>query len=520
MTEDYVASTLEITIHEFFEKYIDGKIVTFYKIEVYDNYSREKWLLEKRYSEIDILHKTLSKLYPNIPPMPGKTLFKIKNRDQLENRKKQLEFFLRECAKRKDIESNEYFKGFLEIDKHSPDLTYNAPTIVYENSELPQGIRDFIFFEEANIMYIVCCDMKIASRLDAYVTNVNLPWEKKTQAHISVGSVFAFKVIQDKKGVIHLYEKLWAKSFPEQTGVVNFDKENLVLQVGLDSGTVVFFKTSEESKFLNYEELCRIKPHNARVMGLAFDPKPGYIYSCGSDNKFMLSEINYLSNMTEIAQSNAGYTNLEFDKKNERIFLTNEAGIVSVFLTNTFPPSLVNVIQTHSTHCIRGLDIDYTKQYIFTGTNKGDISILDLGLPGKEKLIKEISYFGGNLEIRIIRFNAIDRELYTGDQKGKITVWSLKTGQSIYAWQAHSSAITQMQYFPKKRQLLSMAKDKKIIYWQIPDNWVKDSIKKFEEENIREINDERAKEKFKKQKEKGDDDSSDDSLDGWDIPGK
>jgi len=300
--------------------------------------------------------------------------------------------------------------------------------------------------------------------------------------------------------------------------VVNFDKENLVLQVGLDSGNIVFYKTSEESKYLTYEELCKIKPHNARVMGLAFDSKPGYIYSCGSDNKFMLSEINYLSNMTEIAQSNAGYTNLEFDKKNERIFLTNEAGILSVFLTNTFPPSLVNVIQTHSVHCIRGLDIDYTKQYIFTGTNKGDISILDLGLPGKEKLIKEISYFGGNLEIRIIRFNPIDRELYTGDQKGKITVWSLKTGQSIYAWQAHSEAITQMEYYPKTKQLLSMAKDKKIIYWQLPNNWVKEEILKFQDENIRQINDERAKERLQKQKDKPDDDSSDDSLDGWDIP--
>ena len=520
MSQDYVASTIEITITEFFEKYIDSKTVTFYKLEIYDNYSKEKWNLDKRYSEIDALHKTLSKLYPNIPPMPGKTLFKIKNRDQLENRKKQLEFFLRECAKRKDIESNDTFKGFLEIDKHSPDLVYNAPSIVYENNELPQGVRDFYYFEEANIMYIVCCDMKIASRLDAYVTNVNLPWEKKTEAHISVGSVFAFKVIQDKKGQTHSFEKLWAKSFPEQTGVVNFDKENLVLQVGLDSGTVVFYKTSEESKYLDYEELCKIKPHTARVMGLAFDAKPGYIYSCGSDNKFMLSEINYLSNITEIAQSNAGYTNLEFDKKNERIFLTNEAGILSVFLTNTFPPSLVNVIQTHSTHCIRGLDIDYTKQYIFTGTNKGDISILDLGLPGKEKLIKEISYFGGNLEIRIIRFNAGDRELYTGDQKGKITVWSLKTGQSIYAWQAHQGAITQMEYNPKTRQLLSMAKDKKIIYWQIPETWVKDSIKKFQDENIRQINDERAIEKFKRQKEKPDDDDSDDSLDGWDIPEK
>ena len=521
MTEDYVSSTLEITINEFFEKYIDSKIVTFYKIEVYDNYSKERWILEKRYSEIDLLHKNISKLYPNIPPMPGKTLFKIKNREALENRKKQLEFFLKECAKRKDIESNEYFKNFLEIDKHSPDLSYNAPSIVYENSELPQGIRDFVFFEEANIMYIACCDMKIASRIDAYVTNVNLPWEKKTEAHISVGSVFAFKLIFDKKGIVNLYEKLWAKSFPEQTGVVNFDKENLMLQVGLDSGTIVFFRTSTESKYLNYEEICRIKPHNARVMGLAYDPKPGYIYSCGSDNKFMLSEINYLSNMTEIAQSNAGYTNLEFDKKNERIFLTNEGGILSVFLTNTFPPSLVNVIQTHSIHCIRGLEIDYVKQYIFTGTNKGDISVLDLGQPGKEKLIKEISYFGGNIEIRIIRFNPIDRELFTGDQKGKITVWSLKTGQSIYAWQAHSEAITQMQYFPKSRQLLSMAKDKKIIYWQLPENWVKAEIKKFQDENIREINDTRAIEKFKKQKEKGDDDdSSDDSLDGWDIPGK
>ena len=189
-------------------------------------------------------------------------------------------------------------------------------------------------------------------------------------------------------------------------------------------------------------------------------------------------------------------------------------------MTNTFPPSLVNVIQTHSIHCIRGLDIDYTKQYIFTGTNKGDISILDLGQPGKEKLIKEISYFGGNIEIRIIRYNSIDREIYTGDQKGKITVWSIKTGQSIYAWQAHSGAITQMEFYPKKRHLLSMAKDKKIIYWQLPDNWVKDEVKKFQDEKVREINDTRAIERLKKQKEKDDDDSSDDSLDGWDIPEK
>lgn len=100
--EDYVASTIEVTINDFGEKYIDGKTVTFYKIEIYDNYSKEKWVLEKRYSEIDLLHKSLSKLYPNIPPMPGKTLFKIKDRDQLEKKKKTIRnIFKRMCQEKR-----------------------------------------------------------------------------------------------------------------------------------------------------------------------------------------------------------------------------------------------------------------------------------------------------------------------------------------------------------------------------------------------------------------------------------
>ena len=341
---------------------------------------------------------------------------------------------------------------------------------------------------------------------------------KKTDQHISVGAVFAFKVIEDKRGNSYLFDKLWAKSFPEQTGVVNFNKNQLVLQVGLDSGTIIFYKTSVESKYLAFEEILNLKPHTNRVMGLCYDDQQGYIYSCSTDKKFMLSEFGSISNVTEVAQSNFGYTALIHDKQNERLFLTNEGGVLSIFLTNQFPPSLVNVIQTHTTNCIRGLDIEYHKQYIFTGTNKGDISVLDLGKPGKEKLIKEISYFGGNLEIRILRYNPDNHELYSGDQKGKITVWSLKTGQSIYAWQAHSGAITQMKYNRKKKQLLSVAKDKKIIFWQIPDSWVNASVKKFEEDNMREINSARAKAKFEKYlKKEGDDSSSDDSLDGWDI---
>ena len=512
---DYLQSSLEVKIVEFFEKYIDGKTITFYKIEIYDNLSKQNWSLEKRYSEIDFLHKTISKLYPNIPPMPGKTLFKIKDKAKLENRKNQLETFLRECANRKDIISNDSFKGFLEIDKHSPELTYNAPTIIYQNNDLPLGVRDCVYFDQGQILYIVCCDMKITSRVDAYITNVNLPWEKKTGDHISVGAVFAFKLIADKRGNSYYFEKIWAKSYPEQTGVVDFNKDAYLLSVGLDSGAICVYKTSVESKFIEYNEIINFKPHTKRVMGVAFDAQKNCIYSCSSDKRFVMTDANDLTNMKEVSQNAYGYTALIQDAPNQRLFATTEGGVVNVYLTNVMPPTLAISIQTHTSDCIRALDIEYVKQYIFTGTTKGNISILDLNSPGKEKLIKEVSYFGGNLEIRILRYNPDNHELYSGDQKGKITVWSLKTGQSIYAWQAHEGAITQMRYNRAKKHLLSVGKDKKIIFWQIPDSWVSSSMKKFEEDSLRQINEQRSEAKFRK--ERNDDDSSDESLDGWDI---
>lgn len=166
-------------------------------------------------------------------------------------------------------------------------------------------------------------------------------------------------------------------------------------------------------------------------MGIAFDSKTGYIYSCSSDKKFIVSEINYQESVTEITTGSHGFTNLIFDRKNERLFLTNEVGVVFAYSISTFPPTLLTSVQTSSKSSIRGLYIDYKKFYIFTGTLAGRIGILDLGLPGKERFIKEITTFGGQMKIRVIRYNSISNELITGDDDGKITIWSLKTGQPV-----------------------------------------------------------------------------------------
>ena len=166
-------------------------------------------------------------------------------------------------------------------------------------------------------------------------------------------------------------------------------------------------------------------------MGIAFDSKTGYIYTCSSDKKFIVSEINYQESVTEVTSGSHGFTNLVFDKKNDRIFLTNEVGVVFVYSISGFPPTLLSSIQTSSKNSIRGFNIDYKKFYIFTGTLAGRLSILDLGLPGKERFIKEITSFGGNMKIRVLTYNSPSNEIMSGDDDGKITIWSLKTGQPI-----------------------------------------------------------------------------------------
>jgi WD40 repeat protein len=435
-----VNSTLNISIPTFTDKTVDKKNVTFYNVEIYNNFSKQRWSLEKRYNEFNELRDKMVKLLPNLPTLPGKTMFKVTSYDGLTKRKQQLEQFLQSCVQRKDVMTNQAFKDFLEMDKFSPELSAFDPEKIAEYVDLPLGVRDFIYLKYEGICYLACSDMNIASRMDAYITNVNFPWEKKTDAHISVGAVFAYKVTNDSNNAFY-FEKLWAKSFPKQTGVLSWEPESYTLAVGLDDGKIFFYKVNSESNFLQFDELCELKPHTNRVMGISFDSKSGYIYSCSSDKKFVVSEINYQESVTEVTTGSHGFTNLVSDKKNERLFLTNEVGVVFVYSVSTFPPTLLTSVQTSSKTSIRGLYIDYKKFYIFTATITGRISVLDLGQPGKERFIKEITGFGGNLKLRVLRYNSSANELISGDDSGKITIWSLRRGQPICNHQFYSRCL-------------------------------------------------------------------------------
>lgn len=49
-----------------------------------------------------------------------------------------------------------------------------------------------------------------------------------------------------------------------------------------------------------------------------------------------------------------------------------------------------------------------------------------------------------------------------GNQNGKVTIWSPKTGEPLYVLDSHTKAITQMVWLEDRQILLTGSKDKKL----------------------------------------------------------
>ena len=210
---------------------------------------------------------------------------------------------------------------------------------------------------------------------------------------------------------------------------------------------------------------------------------------------------------------------MELDIQNQRIFLTNETGELTVYSIKSYPPNLVRKLQTSSLSSIRAFHIDYKNKYIFTGNIGGKICIMNLTTPGKEIMISEISNFGvGDQKIRVCRNDPINYELITGDENGRVTIWNLKTGKPIYLWEAHpKSAITQMWYQHDQHILWTGGKDLRIKMWKLPKKWISEEVNDFDINEVSNITARIAEEKIIKRinKKEGEEDSDDDDLNGW-----
>jgi WD40 repeat protein len=351
------------------------------------------------------------------------------------------------------------------------------------------------------------------------LTNLAFGSTKTDNCKIPMGAAFIYQCKPDKKEIYKIH-KIWAKAFGTQTGVIYWDDKNEIYSIGLDNGIIYAYKGVPNTHYLEMNKVLEKKVHNDRVMGLGLEPTSMKLYSCSTDRTFYVTDVGVeKAESILITEDLSGYTNMELDVPNQRIFLTNETGELSVYSIKVFPPVNTRTLQISSLDSIRAFHIDYRNKYIFTGNTGGKICVMNLTEPGKEKMISEISNFGvGQQKIRVCRNDPINYELITGDESGRVTIWNLKTGKPIYLWEAHpKSAITQMWYQDDKHILWTGGKDLRIKIWQLPEKWISKEENEFEKNEKNNIREKMAQEKIEKiyKKEEGEEDSDDDDLNGW-----
>ena len=168
-------------------------------------------------------------------------------------RQKDLEKFLKECIIRKDIFSTKEIKIFLYLETHCPHLTNFHQIEEGKLENVPLGMRDFIYDKEEGVLFMCCSYMNIISRADSMLSNFRYPWEKKTEENIPLGRAFCFRV--QKLGIGYKFVRAWSKAYTVQTGIINFDKINLIVAVGLDDGSIFLYKVEPESNFSKFSDL-------------------------------------------------------------------------------------------------------------------------------------------------------------------------------------------------------------------------------------------------------------------------
>ena len=192
--EDFIHNVINISIPSFSEKYINNKTITFYTINIINNINQKTWSIDKRYSDFESLYKTLKKTLSNLPSFPGKTLFRPSSKESITKRKNHLEQFIQTSISRKDIFNNEIFSSFLNINHNSPELLINKPSLLYNNTSIPFGIRDFYYIEQTQTLFICCSEMSLVSRADSMIANLTLPWEQASDTHVTVGAFICYNV--------------------------------------------------------------------------------------------------------------------------------------------------------------------------------------------------------------------------------------------------------------------------------------------------------------------------------------
>ena len=99
--------------------------------------------------------------------------------------------------------------------------------------------------------------MNVASRVDAYLTNMKMPWEKEVNfgyyqiikappTLLAVGCLECWFKLPEQENEFK-YERMWNKTYPSQAICMYWESVTQTLLIGLDEGKINMLKVPMEN---------------------------------------------------------------------------------------------------------------------------------------------------------------------------------------------------------------------------------------------------------------------------------
>jgi len=426
-----------------------------YNIEIMAN-NTKTWKLERRFKEIEEMHKKLARKINDIPFLPAKSIFQLFG-EALDKRRDELEKYFNVLASRRDVLNDTDFKEFLEIDRHMKVDNLTLMKQLTEIQNFPRGVQDFIYIPQKGLLFILLTETSVVSKLGAMISNISSNKNKE-----EVSSVLLYK--EDPLNSLE-WTKVWKKSFNNEASSICVDLTTPFLTVGFASGQIICYKLEDD--FSKHHEFCQVFCHNQAVKGMIVLPNSGYLISCSLDKSVIKTDvINDEGKMGEKVHSYA-LTCILADNSSRRFFVADVVGSIFIY-SSEGELQLLHTITYSRENFVKTLCFDPLRNMLFSGSTQGIIVIYEIGRAGKEKFSTITGSFETLKNVRSVQFNPERKEMYIANSEGNVAIVNTLTTAAFHVNKAHANDLHKMIYLDGKKLMITAAGDKSIKFWRYP----------------------------------------------------
>ncbi|CAD8076904.1 unnamed protein product [Paramecium sonneborni] len=414
---------------------LDNEKVTLYEIEIIDG--DKVWRVEKRFKQFKQLNQRLSEYFGDtIPLLPKQTYttFIVKKTEQeIIERRKGLEEYLKQIIQNEQIVNSIIFKEFIQ----SP--SFKIPKLQLDSVRtFDLGLRDFYFYEDA--LFVLLSEMSPLNRATTSLKNIKFPWQEEIEA----SNIKPLGYLDCMIGP----QMIWRKKYDSQPILLSVIKDNIL--VGLDNGIINHLQFKAKKHLLSSNDY---QQHTSRIMGLHFYGEN--IYSVSKDQRYKVRNIKKGDIFIDIYHKHE-LTCLKYDEATDFAFIGDRGGIIYAYHQATLKISLDTNLQF-----IRDLIIQKSQDTIIAiGFQTGQAIILSI--VNQVIQLQEATQFKNKIKSRCIAWSLLRGEVYIGNQEGYVTVWDIQKKIPICENKLHNGPITKIYWNEEEEMLYTGSKDKSL----------------------------------------------------------